>query len=548
MKESRPADAAEAVGFLRVALAMRPHSPGVHNNLAGALHRAGQLAEADVSYRQAIQLAEALGEDYLEARRNLGLLQHRGGKYREAIDSFDRVLQRSPSHPAAHCNRGESLEGLNRLEEAAEAFQKALQFQKEMQEKSRIPQTDIRSDAYLGLGTVRVKQQKWQEALVCLREAQRLDAAWVRKGHRGYPEIPFYLGQVLDNLGRRDEAIRAYQDSLRLNPFSVTALVNLGNIFWAMKTKEGYARAEELYRKAIDVKRDSAEAWTNLGAVMNDTHRYTEAVKSFEAAAIHDPKHAMTYYNLGIALGELGRLADAEMAYRKVLALEDNYPEAHCNLGGVLRRQGKFKEAVESYRRGHALGSKTPDWSYPSERWLKEAARLVELEGMFAAVLRGEPPPTTPNDFFGVTEFAIQWKKLPATAAHLYAQGLEKLPITGEFKAIQLYNGACAACLAATGKGQDAPELDDKERARLRDQAVQWLRAALAIEKERNTRANSAERAVLLKRVQHWLVDADVALLRDPASLANLSVEERERCLRFWAEVLAFQAQLRPSP
>jgi hypothetical protein len=189
-----------------------------------------------------------------------------------------------------------------------------------------------------------------------------------------------------------------------------------------------------------------------------------------------------------------------------------------------------------------------PDWSYPSERWVNEAARLVELDGMFEAVLRGEPPPEKANDFFGVTEFAIMWKKMPATAALLYAQGLEKLPLGGEFKAVQLFNGACAACLASAGQGRDALELSDKERAHLRGLAVQWLRDALAAEKKRCEQASAAERASILKRVDQWLVDADVAALRDATSLARLTEAERDRCLGFWADVLAFQEQLRREP
>jgi tetratricopeptide (TPR) repeat protein len=548
MKGSRPTDAAEAVGFLRVALAIKPDSPGVHDNLAVVLHHAGQLTEAEAHYRQAIKLAEAMGEDYLEARRNLGFVQYRRGNYREALASFDRVLQRWSKFPAGHCNRGEALEELNRLEEAAEAFHKALQFQEEMQEQGRIPQVDLRADVYLGLGKVRVKQKKWGEALVCLRQAQQFDAAMVRKGYPAYAEIPFLLGHVLENLGRRDEAIRAYEDSVKLNPRNYATFSNLGSIYWAMKTKEGYARAEELFRKAIELKRDSAETWTNLGSVMNRTSRYTEAVKCFEEAAKLNPKHAMTYYDLGIALVGLSRLADAEKAYRKVIELDQNYAEAHCNLGGVLRRQGRYKEALECYRRGHELGSKRPRWSYSSESWLKDAARLAELDGMFAAMSNGQPPPTKPNDFFGVCQFTMSWKKLPAMAARLYAQGLEKLPITGEFKATELYNGACAACLAATGEGKDALELVDKERVRLRGQALQWLQAALAVEKEQCAKADAAQRAAMLKRVQHWLVDADLAALRDVTSLAKLPAEDRDACIRFWSDVLTFQAQLRPSP
>jgi hypothetical protein len=39
------------------------------------------------------------------------------------------------------------------------------------------------------------------------------------------------------------------------------------------------------------------------------------------------------------------------------------------------------------------------------------------------------------------------------------------------------YNAACCAALAAGGQGKDADKLDDKERARLREQACDWLRA-----------------------------------------------------------------------
>jgi serine/threonine protein kinase/Flp pilus assembly protein TadD len=548
MKGSRPADAEEAVGFLRVTLPIRPRSPGVHNNLAIVLHQAGQLAEAAYHYHQAITLANEMGEEYLDARRSLGNLEYQRGNYRAALDQFDQVLKRCDKYPTGHCNRGYALAGLGRLEEAAEALHKALAFQREMQEQGRRPREDIRADAYLELGKIRAKQKKWQAAHACLWQAQQFNAEWLKKSLKAYPDVPFYMGQALEHLGRRDEAIRAYEESLKLNPWNIACLNSLGSAHWRRKTRDGFAQAEELYRKALSLKSDDAKIWANLGAVLNDTGRYMEAVKCIEESARLDSKHATTYYNLGIALVGLNRLADAEKAYRKALELDENYAHAHCNLGGVLRRQGRFQEALACYRRGDELGRKTPGWAYPSERWLKDAVRLVELDDMFAAVMRGEPPPTKPNDFFGVSEFALSWKKRPAMAVQLYSEGLKKLPITGEFKVTQFYNGACAACLAATGKGQDALELDDTERGRLRGQALHWLQAALAIEKERVEKASAAQRVAARKRVEHWLVDTDVAVLRDPVSLAKLPAEERDDCLRFWTDVLAFQAQLRPSP
>ena len=41
------------------------------------------------------------------------------------------------------------------------------------------------------------------------------------------------------------------------------------------------------------------------------------------------------------------------------------------------------------------------------------------------------------------------------------------------------YNAACTAALAGCGQGVDADKLDAKERARLRQQALDWLRADL---------------------------------------------------------------------
>ena len=49
-------------------------------------------------------------------------------------------------------------------------------------------------------------------------------------------------------------------------------------------------------------------------------------------------------------------------------------------------------------------------------------------------------------------------------------------------KAGHRYNAACAAALAAAGKGIDAGKLDDKDCRRLRQQALDWLRGSAALD------------------------------------------------------------------
>ena len=66
--EGTPPERDEAVRFLTAAVALRPHSPGAHNNLGTALRGKGQLDAAIACYNKAIELDPKLAM----AHNNLG--------------------------------------------------------------------------------------------------------------------------------------------------------------------------------------------------------------------------------------------------------------------------------------------------------------------------------------------------------------------------------------------------------------------------------------------------------------------------------------------
>src|SRR5262249_42545489 len=106
-------------------------------------------------------------------------------------------------------------------------------------------------------------------------------------------------------------------------------------------------------------------------------------------------------------------------------------------------------------------------------------------------------------------------------------------------KAFHRYNAACCAALAAAGHGEDAATLDDKERTRLRQQALDWLRADLALRTKQLETGNPADRAAAQRALRHWQKDPDLAGLRDRAALAKLPAQERKAFARLWADVAA---------
>ena len=125
-------------------------------------------------------------------------------------------------------------------------------------------------------------------------------------------------------------------------------------------------------------------------------------------------------------------------------------------------------------------------------------------------------------------------------ATRLWAEALDADPVLADdFRAAHRYNAACAAALAAAGQGEDATKLDDKERVRLRKQALDWLRADLTLRTKQLESGSLTDRAAAQQALRHWQKDPDLAGIRDQEALAKLPAEERATCAKLWADVAA---------
>jgi hypothetical protein len=80
---------------------------------------------------------------------------------------------------------------------------------------------------------------------------------------------------------------------------------------------------------------------------------------------------------------------------------------------------------------------------------------------------------------------------------------------------------------------------NDKERTRLRKQALDWLRAELALWTKQLESGKPPDRGAVQQALRHWQTDSDLAGLRDKDALAKLSAEERAAFTKLWADVVA---------
>jgi serine/threonine-protein kinase len=138
----------------------------------------------------------------------------------------------------------------------------------------------------------------------------------------------------------------------------------------------------------------------------------------------------------------------------------------------------------------------------------------------------------------------MPYKKRYAGAVCFFREAFEKEPkLADNLNAQHRYNAACAAAMAGCGQGKDADSLDAKERARLRQQALDWLRADLKAYRQLLEKSAGKAGPAIAQRIQHWLQDTDFAGVRDKNSLDKLPEKEREAWHQLWADVAQMLAK-----
>jgi tetratricopeptide (TPR) repeat protein len=423
------------------------------------------------------QKAIGLDPKFARAHNDLGLVLQAKKDPDGAIQHFRQAIALDPNSARAHLNLGAALHGKKDPDGAIQHFRQAIALD---------PNS---ATGYYNLGLALQLNKDLDGAIQHYRQAVKLDP------HNAPAHLS--LGSVLKATGDLNGAILHYRQALALNPHFALAHNNLGNALVARKDLDG---AILHYRKAIQF----------------------------------DPNLPDAHNNLGNALAVRKDLDGAIRHYHQAIALDPNYAQAYLNLGDGLRLQGKFAAALTALQKAHDLGSKQAGWPSVSARRIKQCERLLELDQKLPSILKGTAQPRDAAEQVELAGICLV-KKNPVAAAHFFAAALKAQPqLAGEHR----YNAACAAVLAATGRGQDADRLKDGEPARLRQQALDWLKSELADLKQQ-LQANPNKSGMVKAKWQHWQMDTDLAGVRDPKELARLPEAEHREWQVFWGEVAA---------
>src|ERR1044071_1369056 len=82
-----------------------------------------------------------------------------------------------------------------------------------------------------------------------------------------------------------------------------------------------------------------------------DAGRYEEALESFLAAVVANPRDAEALFDVGATYEKLGRHTEASVAYKSALELKPTYAKARARLCTSLVASGQFWEGVAACSR-----------------------------------------------------------------------------------------------------------------------------------------------------------------------------------------------------
>ena len=133
------------------------------------------------------------------------------------------------------------------------------------------------------------------------------------------------IGVLQRDLGNREAAIAAFEKVLELDNQQREAYSYLADLYLAMGKAE---KAEEIQAKSRSLGLEDPNAIFNLGATQWNNKEFTKAEEAFRRVVDLDPKFALAWKSLGYALMNLDKKAEASEALKKYLELSPQAADA----------------------------------------------------------------------------------------------------------------------------------------------------------------------------------------------------------------------------
>jgi tetratricopeptide (TPR) repeat protein len=293
-----------------------------------------------------------------DAHAYLGTLLGEQGRWKEAIEAYQRALAGGVTDPLIDLNLGEAY---SRVGDYQSAEVSLLTYVKKK------PQDE---DGKLRLAEIYRERKKYTEAIQLLKK--------MSETNRQDLKLLLALASVYDKAKMTKEAVAAYEEITALAPDNEAAQYNKGVFYFEMKQ---YDRAAKAFSEAARIDSKDIEAREYLLRIYQDRKDRREALGVLEQLIGLRPTH-WDYYPRAFALYD--QLKAYEEMTRTFAAAVERAPgrdDLRSFLAVAYEKRGLLSEAIHQFEAAARLAPK-------NKAYLNHVASLYERKGKPDAALK----------------------------------------------------------------------------------------------------------------------------------------------------------------
>ena len=251
------------------------------------------------------------------------------GTHEAALTGFEEALRLDPAYVPALRGRATCEERLNQRSDAVETHR-------------RILANDRRNvDSLRAIARLQMADRRWRECLEAVEDLLR-----VRPNDAAALEMK---GDALSNLGRRPEALAAYEAAAAVDP------------------------TDENLRQKIEEVRVDVPGLLSRALIASASGNYPQALGLFDEILEVEPSNVNALIGKAVAYRRRRNLQEALNCLDLVLGVQPGNASALLNRGNILLEQGDAEAALESFERLTQL--------YPNdeEAWTAQGDVLLKI-------------------------------------------------------------------------------------------------------------------------------------------------------------------------
>ncbi|MDW3211107.1 MAG: tetratricopeptide repeat protein [Reichenbachiella sp.] len=162
-------------------------------------------------------------------------------------------------------------------------------------------------------------------------------------------------GDTLYSDGKYAEAIKAYDEYLKLHPSHVKSLYNRGRSFEELGK---FQKAYNDFEAVLEIDKKNTSAMLSLSKFYYRDHKFEKAKYYGQMAVKENVNLPQAHFWLGRSQHQLGAFSEALTAYNNAINLDRELGEAYLYRGAIKMQGNRKKGACADFKSAKDLGVK----------------------------------------------------------------------------------------------------------------------------------------------------------------------------------------------